>query len=197
MTGYLSRHVDTRWLYALRLSGSALLVFYFWHAYAELKLLKKLNPKTVTFSIFIGLIVFTLWINLYQNWMVMGGGNGFIPINNDGHINVLMVVMRIMGAALVVPIIEELFWRSFIMRWIDQIHFLTLSPIMVSFKAILISSILFASEHSFWFAGLLAGFIYAYLYIQTQNLWYSIIAHGVTNLALGIWVVQTRQWQYW
>ncbi|MDP3331927.1 MAG: CAAX prenyl protease-related protein [Methylococcaceae bacterium] len=92
---------------------------------------------------------------------------------------------------------EELFWRSFIMRWIDRADFSALSPVNISTKALFISSILFASEHSYWFAGLVAGLVYGLLYIRTQNLWAPVIAHAVTNGVLGVWVLYTGHWNYW
>lgn len=194
-TDLLTQYIDTRWLYTLRIGGTALLIGYFWSFYTELRLVKKLNIPTLIIAIMIGLIVFILWISLNQNWMSFAKSPEMI--NVSAHLNTTMIVIRMIGAAIVVPIMEELFWRSFIMRWIDQAEFLQVSPIVVSVKALLISSLLFASEHIFWFAGLLAGLIYAYLYMRTQNLWYSIIAHGITNLTLGMWVVNTEQWQYW
>jgi CAAX prenyl protease-like protein len=92
---------------------------------------------------------------------------------------------------------EELFWRSFLMRWIDRHDFLSLAPALVSLKAIVISSIVFGFEHTLWFAGILAGLAYAWLYRASGSLWPPIIAHAVTNGVLGVWVIQTGQWQFW
>jgi hypothetical protein len=92
---------------------------------------------------------------------------------------------------------EELFWRSFIMRWLDHADFQTLAPARITVKALLISSVVFAVEHTFWLAGLAAGLIFGALYIRTQNLWVSVIAHAVTNCVLGFWVLKTGHWQYW
>ena len=101
------------------------------------------------------------------------------------------------GAALVVPIMEELFWRSFIMRWLQRATFLSVDPSSVGWKALLISSALFASEHRLWFAGLLAGLAYGWLYKRSGNLWVPTVSHAVTNALLGIYVLATGMWMYW
>jgi len=62
---------------------------------------------------------------------------------------------------------------------------------------VIVSTFLFVLVHPLWLAAALAGLAYAWLYIRTGNLWTSVIAHAVTNGALGIWVVYTRQWQFW
>lgn len=188
--------LDARWLYGLRIAGTAWLLWWFWAEYLELQVKPILISIEMLLSVFVGLLVFYLWITLHADWMLIGEQTSFDPTIN-GEPLILFVVMRIIGAALVVPIMEELFWRSFILRWIDQANFLTLRPVAISVKALFISALLFASEHTYWFAGFIAGLLYASLYIRTQNIWYPIIAHAITNFVLGVWIVQTHQWQYW
>ena len=101
------------------------------------------------------------------------------------------------GAALLVPVMEELFWRSFLMRWIQRPAFLGVDPAQVGLRALLISTFMFVLVHPLWLAAALAGLAYAWLYIRTGKLWTSVIAHAVTNGALGIWVVRSGQWQFW
>jgi CAAX prenyl protease-like protein len=108
-----------------------------------------------------------------------------------------LAVMRLAGAALLVPVMEELFWRSFVMRWIHKPDFLKVVPAEVGIKALAISSVLFALEHHLWFAGLLAGLAYGWLYRRSGNLWVPTLSHAVTNAALGIWVLYTGNWQFW
>ena len=92
---------------------------------------------------------------------------------------------------------EELFWRSFVMRWIDNPDFLAVSPAQASARAIIVSSLLFASEHQLWLAGLIAGLVYGLLYVRTGNLWVPVISHAVTNAVLGGWILATGNWQFW
>ena len=44
---------------------------------------------------------------------------------------------------------------------------------------------------------MIAGLAYAWLYVRTGTLWAPVIAHAVTNGALGAWVVATGRWQFW
>jgi len=92
---------------------------------------------------------------------------------------------------------EELFWRSLVMRWIRNADFLSVAPRHAGAMAFIVSSALFASEHHQWLAGLIAGLAYAGTYMRTGNLWCAVIAHAVTNFVLGVWVVHTGQWQFW
>jgi len=106
-------------------------------------------------------------------------------------------VPRLAGAALAVPVMEELFWRSFAMRWFQDHDFLKVAPARVGLKALGISAVLFALEHHLWFAGLLAGLAYGWLYIRTGNLWVPILSHAVTNGVLGAWILYTQSWEFW
>ncbi|MDP2266946.1 MAG: CAAX prenyl protease-related protein [Thiobacillus sp.] len=188
---------DVRWLYPLKAGLVALALAVLWRHYTELKSYG-LPFKHLLLSLAVGLVVLVLWINLDAGWMLMGEvGDGFNPTDEAGRIDWMLVAFRIAGAALVVPIMEELFWRSFIQRWVQQPDFLTLEPARIGLKALLIASALFATAHLQWLAGLVAGLAYGWLYIRTRNLWAPIIAHAVTNGVLGAYVVATGRWSFW
>jgi len=116
---------------------------------------------------------------------------GFIPATP------MDAALRLLALAAVVPVMEELFWRSFLMRWIAARDFLALDPRRAGLAAFALSSALFASEHSLWLAGLLAGVAYAWLYRRSGNLWTAILSHAITNAALGTYVLATGSWQFW
>jgi CAAX prenyl protease-like protein len=189
--------VDKRWLYAIKSGLAALALIWLWPHYDELKKLPG-RPLDWLAALATGIIIFVLWINLTQSWALIGElGKGFDPRQQDGQTDWLLAGIRLAGSALVVPVIEELFWRSFIMRWIDKPDFLSLEPQRVSTKGLLISSALFAVEHTQWLAGFIAGLAYGWLYKKTGKLWLSIVAHAITNGILGIWVLNTGSWQFW
>ena len=143
-----------------------------------------------------GLLVLVLWINLDAAWMTVGTSAGFDP-RSDGSIDWMLVALRLLGAALVVPVMEELFWRSFLMRWIDSPAFLQMNPANTRFKAFLVTAVLFGFEHNLWLAGIVAGVVYSLLYMRSQTLWSPILAHAVTNGMLGVWIISTSHWTYW
>jgi len=105
--------------------------------------------------------------------------------------------VRWAGAALLVPVMEELFWRSFMMRWIEHAQFESVVPARVGLKAVALSTFVFTLAHTLWLAAVVAGLAYAWLYVRTGKLWVPVIAHAVTNGLLGVWVVITGNWAYW
>lgn len=195
---------DTRWLYALRVAAVAGVLAYYWRDYTELSFTRASdlgrNNHVVgrLAAALAGALVFVLWINLDQGWVTLGAsGPGFVALTRDGLPDWPLIVVRIFGAAVIVPVMEELFWRSFVQRWIDQPDFVGADPGRGSHRAILLASLFFGFEHNQWLAGVLAGLTYGYLYKYTGRLWVPVIAHAVTNFMLGWWVVARGQWHFW
>ena len=188
---------DVRWLYPVKAGLVALALAVLWRHYSELRV-GALSFGNLLLSVVIGIVVLVLWVNLDAGWMLMGElGEGYDPTDEAGRIDWTLVAFRIAGAALVVPLMEELFWRSFLQRWVQKPDFMPLDPAQIGVKALLIASALFAVEHLQWFAGLIAGLAYGWLYIRTRNLWAPIVAHAVTNGGLGVYVVATGRWSFW
>jgi CAAX prenyl protease-like protein len=189
--------MSPKWLYVLRIIAVIAALLYFLRNFIELN---KCPPlQDFLYAAVSGLIVFVVWIFPYPTWLVAGADAvGVNPMQGLTDIeSMLWLSTRIMGAALVVPIMEELFWRSYIMRRYDSQNFLSVNPETLSGFAYVGSACLFALEHNLWLAGLFAGLVYGELYKTYKNLWIPIFAHAVTNGVLGIWVVFTGNWQYW
>lgn len=187
---------ELRLLYVVKIAVVASLLWWFRKAYRELQWPVGVDWHTWMAAIVAGVVVFIAWINLTADWMVMGESVAFDPRENN-EIDWLLAGSRLIGATLIVPVMEELFWRSFLMRWLRHPEFLTINPMHVGIKAFCITAILFAVAHSLWFAGLLAGMIYSFLYMRSGTLWSAIIAHAVTNGMLGIWIISTGNWNFW
>jgi CAAX prenyl protease-like protein len=188
-----------RWLYPVKIGVVTLLLALFWRHYRELfepPVRSRLSLGRAAVAAAVGVLVLVLWIRLDTGWMVVGTASGYDP-HVDGAIDPVLVAIRIAGAALVVPVMEELFWRSFMMRWIVSPDFETVDPSQLGLKACLITILLFGIEHNLWLAGIVAGAAYAGLYILHRNLWSPILAHAVTNGMLGVWVVWTGNWSFW
>jgi CAAX prenyl protease-like protein len=189
---------DLRWLYVVQVLLTGLSLALFWDKYVELHVRAAVRMSDVLVAIVSGILVFVLWINLDHPILRLGdAGGGFDPRRGDGNTDIALAGLRVAGATLVVPVMEELFWRSFLARWIDRAGFLEHLPQRISMRAIALSSIVFAVEHTLWVAGLLAGIVYAALYRRSGNLWVPILSHAVTNGALAWWVLHTGNWQFW
>lgn len=183
------------WLYPLKIAVVALLLALFWRRYAELHPFRLSSAQALT-ALATGVLVLVLWISLDAGWMIIGSPSGFDP-RSHGQIDWLLVAVRIVGAALVVPVMEELFWRSFLMRWVASANFESVDPSQLGFKSFIITVLLFGFEHNLWLAGIVAGAAYSVLYMRHRTLWSPILAHAVTNGLLGAWVVRTGSWSYW
>lgn len=191
---------DTRWLYALQAGASALALGLLWRHYSELRPARLAEQPLFGWllSVAAGLAVFGLWVALTAPWMRMGEPvTSFVPVQADSSLHWGLIALRSAGAVLVVPLIEELFWRSFLMRWIDRRDFLSLAPQQTSLYAWLASSAVFALAHDLWLAGLLAGLVFGALYRRSGQIWHAVLAHAVANLALAVWVVTQRAWGFW
>jgi uncharacterized protein len=190
--------LDPRWIYGLSVVVVGGMLWAWRGEFGELRRQNLPDTSQLLWSVVVGLVVFGLWIHLDAPWMLLGEATAnFEPLSTEGRIDWALVAMRWTGAALLVPVMEELFWRSFLMRWIERPDFVTVDPRQVGFRAVVVSTFVFVLAHPLWLAAALAGLAYAGLYIRSGKLWASVIAHAVTNGTLGIWVVCTRQWQFW
>jgi CAAX prenyl protease-like protein len=190
--------IDRRWVYGLSVLVVGSMLFIWRKEYGELSRQTLPDAREIACAVAVGLAVFGLWIHLDAPWMTLGEASAtFHPLDAEGKIDTTLVAMRWIGAALMVPVMEELFWRSFLMRWIQRPGFVTVDPTRVGLRAVVISTFLFVLVHPLWLAATLAGLAYAWLYIRSGRLWSSVIAHAVTNGTLGVWVVYSGQWQFW
>lgn len=193
-----SSWIDPRWVYGLTVLIVGASLAYFWREYSELARGSALTLKQALLAIVVGAVVFKLWTMLTEPWMMLGEATAsFRPVDTDGQLLWGLIVVRWVGAALLVPVMEELFWRSFLMRWIDRQDFEQVAPATVSLRAIVISTLVFMLAHTQWLGAIVAGLAYAWLYRYTQSLWAPVLAHAVTNGILGIWVVVYGNWSFW
>jgi len=150
-------------------------------------------------SVLCGLLVLVLWIApegvLYQ----FAPGTGFDPYAMMGSQSAAigLIVVRLIGASIVVPIMEELFWRSFLMRYLIEVDFRSVAIGTFSWLSFLGVAVLFGLEHHRIVVGVIAGLLYGLLLLRQKKLRGVVVAHTVTNLGLGIYVVVTGNWMFW
>jgi CAAX prenyl protease-like protein len=191
--------MDPRWWYGVRSVVVAALLAFYWSAYDELRPAdSRAGVADWVLAVVVGVVIIVAWVALdFSPLALGGGGGGYDPRTTAGAIDWRLALVRAGGSTLVVPVMEELFWRSFLMRWMERPAFQTVSPAALGFKAIAVSAVLFGVEHTQWFAGILAGLGYAWLYIRTRNLWVPILAHAVSNGVLSWWVISRGAWGFW
>jgi len=190
--------IDPRWVYGITVMVVGALLAWWWREYGELSAQLLPNLREMALAVAVGVAVFWLWITLDAPWMKIGDATAaFIPVDAQGQLMWPLLVVRWVGAALLVPVMEELFWRSFLMRWVENAQFESVVPQRVGLKAVVLSTFVFMLAHTMWLAAIVAGLAYAWLYVRTGKLWVPILAHAVTNGVLGVWVVMTGNWAYW
>ena len=107
------------------------------------------------------------------------------------------IAVRMLGSSLVVPALEEVFFRSFLYRYIAKSDFQSVALGAFAALPFFLTSAMFAFEHEEWLAGLLCGFAYQGLVLWKKRLGDAIVAHAITNFLLGVWVVWKGAWQFW
>lgn len=146
-----------------------------------------------------GIFVFFVWIAFEGFYPIIGNDDFFNPFAVKEKIIIVYawILIRIIGASFVVPIVEELFWRSFATRVLIDPDIKKIPFASFSWFSFFVVSIAFGFEHYRWLPGIIAGMIYCLLYYRTKNLFSPIISHGTTNLMLGIYVIVTGQFEFW
>jgi CAAX prenyl protease-like protein len=114
-----------------------------------------------------------------------GGGRGGVGVCDVG------------GSTIVVPPLEEVFYRSFLYRYIIKVDFQAVPVGAFHWMAFGVTSVFFGVSHYEWLAGILCGFAYQGLVCWKKRLGDAMTAHAITNLLLGIWVVWKGAWNFW
>lgn len=107
------------------------------------------------------------------------------------------LLVRVLGAVVTVPVIEELAFRGFLLRRLVAADFRTVTPRRFTWPAVLISSALFGALHTQWAAGMLVGLLYALAYYRRGRLLDAVLAHATTNALLAVNVLATGAWGLW
>ena len=109
------------------------------------------------------------------------------------------IAIRWAGASLVVPFMEELFWRDFLWRTIAAPADFKLAKIGEWDRGIplIFVTLLFCSVHVEWMTAIVWGLMIGGLLIYTRSLGACIVMHAVTNFLLGAYVLISHDWPFW
>jgi len=141
-----------------------------------------------------------IWPGMREHWLFSNGvlGTPGNQINARMSASPLFLTFRVLRSVLIVPVVEELFWRGWLMRWLIDRNFESVPLGAYTRGSFWITALLFAVEHgSFWEVGLMAGVIYGLWIIRAKRLGDCILAHAVTNGCLSAYVIATGAWRYW
>ena len=168
------------------------------HKYAE-DLSSGLTLSEFALATFCGLLVLVLWIAPEGYFYQYDPGTGFNPYALTGTKGAALglIAVRLIGAAIVVPIMEELFWRSFLMRYLVDVDFRSVAMGAFTWLSFLGVAILFGLEHHRIVVGIIAGLLYGLLLVYQKKLRGVVVAHAMTNFGLGVYVIVTGNWVFW
>lgn len=177
------------------LTAISLFRFNLWRELARLP-----RPVDLVLSVAVGLFVIVLWIGLdglYPDLPFLGVRTAFDPNTLPPFQKGLFLAARMTGLVLLVPVFEELFWRSFLMRFLIDSEYQNVPVGKVTWFSAAATSVLFALAHPEWLPALLTGLLWAWLLKRTKSLAACVISHMAANLALGLYVLSTHHWKYW
>jgi CAAX prenyl protease-like protein len=184
------------WIYALKtLLGAALI----WLVWAHVK---EMRWNFSWEAVVAGVAVFFLWVGLDGLYPSVFGERtaSFNPIKSYGEGSVIawtFISVRILGSSLVVPFLEEVFYRSFLYRCLIKTDFLSVPLNSFNLWAFLFVCAGFGFNHYEWLPGILCAFIYQGLVLKKGRLGDAITAHAITNFLLGLWVVLRSAYYFW
>lgn len=183
------------------------LVFYFRKTYFEHFRLR-ISPLSVA----VGIIGVFLWIGvcypqledqflgLFPESLV---GNLDRPSFNPFMIKnttalAIFLIARFGILAVIVPLVEELLVRGWLVRWVQNPSWEDVGYKGLTMSALFAASIYGIATHP---KEMIAAFLWfglvTWLMVKTENLWDCVVAHAVTNLLLGIYVLWFSQWHLW
>ena len=109
----------------------------------------------------------------------------------------VFIMVRLVGSSLVVPPLEEVFYRSFLYRYIARPAFDTLPLKYFAWPSLLLTAAIFGLSHYEWLPGILCGLLYQALVLRHNRLGDAMTAHAITNFLLGLWIVWKGAWHLW
>jgi len=151
-----------------------------------------------------GIGVYVIWVGLDPYYpkieFLFKAGNPWNPFKQFGEASAMgwfFVAVRTIGSALVVPPIEEAFYRSFLYRYFIRLDFQNLPFNQLHWLSLIVTSLLFGLAHYQWLGGVLCGLIFQSLVLRKNRLGDAMTAHAITNFLLGIWIVWKGDWKFW
>ena len=159
-----------------------------------------LPMKGFGFATLIGLIALGVWIAPQLAFAQPPRTDGFNPYRfGDGWLFWLNLTFRMLRMVIIVPLVEEIFWRGFLLRYLVRKEFDTVPMGTFTWMSFGITTAGFCLEHSRpdWPAAIVTGVLFNFVAYRTRSLAACVLTHAVTNLVLALYILQTKQWGFW
>lgn len=181
---------DVHALYWLRPAAAGLALSFFLPRY------RRLDWRPGWLSLVTGVAAFVVWIS-------------FSPPRADSTLRdtvsalpqwaaFLWILVRTLGTVIVVPLAEELAFRAFLIRRLISPQFELLPARRYTLLAVVVSSAAFGLMHgNRWGVGVIAGVLYAVVYLRRGRIGDAVVAHAVTNALVAMMVLLGGRWDLW
>jgi len=194
------------WLYVLCVSVAGVFTGYL------LMISKVVRPHLrILPGVIFGVIGIALWIYLtgpkidghfaamLPEWLRPGPRAAFNPFEeiSDPAARWAFIAIRVAGIALLVPVAEELFWRGWLMRWVISHQWEKVPVGRFTLASFLWVTVLFTMAHPEWLAAFVWCALINLLLYWKKDLWNCIVAHGISNLCLAVYVMVFEAWELW
>ena len=184
------------WLYPLRVIGVIAAIVLVWPKFEiNASSFAKFRRSHYWESFLVGIAVAILWC------LMLSGASPeqdrFISTSLDAQNSWLAIswlVFRFLGTAITVPIAEELAFRAYLLCKLSGQPVSINHKLPLSVVAVLVSSLAFGFLHGAWFAGTLAGILYAFVRYRTEHVFFPIFAHAITNTLIFFFAAIFGQW---
>ncbi len=190
------------WIYLLRTLAGA------WCIWEMRSLVPEMRWRVSWEGAVAGVLVLVIWVGLDPyyppNHLIFaaekGGPVPWNPFKAFGEASVagwFFFWVRTVGSSLVVPPLEEVFYRSLIYRYLIKNDFLSVPLNRMHWGSFIVTSVLFGLEHYQWLAGILCGLVFQFLVVRKGRLGDAMFAHAVTNFLLGLYIYWKQAWLFW
>ena len=180
------------WLYAVKVVVGA------WMVWEMRAFVPEMRWSFSWQAVVVGIVIFVAWVGLDpfypKNHLLFKDTkesiwNPFTHFGEGSGIAWALIVIRIFGMTIVVPPIEEAFYRSLVYRYIVKYDFTKVAMNHFDGVALVLCALLFGFSHFQWLPGIMCGMAYQWLAIRKGDLGDAMTAHAITNFLLGVYVV--------
>lgn len=175
---------------------------------------RKFPFRITLLGILVGVMGIFIWVGLVQlqwehrllpgfvrQWLTdLGTRSGYNPFQELRAMPVVwawgFLAVRLFGLVVVVPVIEEFFLRGFLMRFVMDRDWWKIPFGQASASAVVVGTVFPMLMHpAELFAAAVWFSLVTWLMVRTRSIWDCVVAHAVTNLLLGIYVVAGGHWR--
>jgi len=184
------------WVYILKTLLGA------WAIWEVRPFVQEMRWKASWEAVMVGIAVFAIWVGLDGLYPRLGklgaGARPFLQYGTGSPVAWFYVIVHVAGMSVIVPPVEEIFYRSLLYRYLIRSDFLAIPLGQFHARSFFITSVVFGLSHpDRWLAGILCGLAYQWLVIRRNRLGDAMTAHAITNFLLGLWVVWEGAWSFW